>query len=109
MRYAYLNQDNEPVPTDDRELAWRKDRIKQEHYKGYFVSTVFLPLDHSLGGGPPVHFETYVFHSDGISVTEWCEVWGKRAVTYAEAIEHHAEAIRAIDAGELPQRGRLPE
>lgn len=35
--------------------------VKQEQLGEYWVSTVFLGLDHSFGPGPPVLFETMVF------------------------------------------------
>ena len=114
MEWAYLGDDNKPVYTDDVKLAFSdgqrlRNMLKQEHYNGFFVSTIFLPLDHSFGGGAPVHFETYVFNSDGEKISYYGEVWGRRACTYEEAMEHHAEAIREIDAGNIERRVREEE
>jgi hypothetical protein len=38
---------------------------------GYWVSTVWLGLDHSFGSGPPVIFETMVFPASDGHVTSW--------------------------------------
>jgi len=44
---------------------WENKVVKQEHVGKYWVSTVFLGLDHRDGGdGPPILFETMVF-TDG--------------------------------------------
>lgn len=40
----------------------RKERVvKQEMVGKYWVSTIFLSLDHSWGEGPPILWETMVF------------------------------------------------
>lgn len=36
--------------------------VKQEYVGKLFISTVFLGLDHGWGNGPPVLWETMVFH-----------------------------------------------
>lgn len=66
MRRARLNENNEVVPVALSDWGSYNRIIKQEHYKGYFVSTVFLPLDHSFGGDVPIHFETFIFPSDTV-------------------------------------------
>lgn len=70
--------------------------MKQEHYKGFYVSTVFLGLDHSFGEGRPLWFETMVF-KDG----DFSDLWCKRAETSQEALSYHAEGKDAIDRGEI--------
>ena len=65
--YAILNEKREVVPVDV--VTWgkwfeehREDRVvKQEIVGGVRVSTVFLGLDHSFGGGDPLWFETMIF------------------------------------------------
>lgn len=67
MRRYILDAAGNPQPAPDL-LAWAKwmeahsryiarDRVSDE----VMVSTVFLGLDHSLGQGAPVLFETMVF------------------------------------------------
>lgn len=55
--------------------------------KGIRISTVFLGLDHSFDGGPPLLFETMIFggEHDG-----YCE----RYVTYEEAEIGHQKAVK---------------
>lgn len=51
------------------------------------ISTVFLGLDHSWGGGPPLLFETMIFggpHSD----------YQERYSTWDEAEEGHMKAVK---------------
>jgi hypothetical protein len=64
--------------------------IVQEHVRGCFVSTVFLGLDHSFGGGRPQVFETMIFH--GI-----CDQYQKRSCSYVEALHEHNLAIKEVE------------
>lgn len=66
-RYYVLDRHHTVVATRDV-LEWgrffekRKKRIvKQETIGHYWVSTVFLGINHGFGTGPPVLFETMVF------------------------------------------------
>lgn len=101
-RYAILKDNGCVEPTDDPvaasdECLDRNRFIKQEHYKGFFISTVFIPINLDLDGEFPIHFETYVFNSDGQTVTDWGEVWGKRTFSKTLALELHEEAKQWID------------
>lgn len=55
-----------PKPCNDV-LEWANwyqstDRhVAKDEQNGILVSTVFLGLDHSFGGGPPILFETMIF------------------------------------------------
>ena len=53
------------------------------------VSTVFLGIDHSMGGPVPLLFETMIF-VDGDSA--WCE----RCTTWDQAEEQHVEAVAVL-------------
>lgn len=69
-----------------------------------WISTVFLGIDHSFGGGPPLVFETMTFLTDGFEKeTErlkvdftGLEVW--RWNTWAEADEGHWNVVRRMFA-----------
>lgn len=54
---------------------------------GTKISTVFLGLDHSFDGGPPLLFETMIF---GGKHDGYCE----RYTTWEEAEEGHKEALK---------------
>lgn len=70
MNTKYILKGKRVYPVEDT-LEWGNwfetaDRIvKQETLpNGMFVSTVFLGLDHSFGGGKPMLFETMVFDTN---------------------------------------------
>jgi|GraSoiStandDraft_26_1057304.scaffolds.fasta_scaffold208824_2 hypothetical protein len=84
-----------PVP-DDEVLAWAEwfqhaDRtVVQEYIGPYFVSTVFLALDHNFSfTGPPILFETMVFGDGGGAVGNYQE----RCSTWDEALDMHQRGL----------------
>jgi hypothetical protein len=73
-----------------------KKVVKQEVINDQKLSTVFLGLDHSYGGGPPLLFETMIFegpHDGG----QW------RYTTYAEALEGHNQIAERLKTGLPPE------
>lgn len=62
-----------------------------------FVSTVFLSLDHSHFGGPPMLFETMIFPTD-----QWdgyltrCSTWAEAQAMHATAVEHVKNAFAEL-------------
>lgn len=70
MNDYYILEDGKPKLEPDI-LKWdqwfeKNDRhIDKTENDKYMISTVFLGIDHSFGGGPPLLFETMVFkHGD---------------------------------------------
>lgn len=66
MSDKYILKDRVPVPCDDllewgRQFEQEERRVARTEQDEVEVSTVFLGLDHSFGGGPPLLFETMVF------------------------------------------------
>ena len=64
----YILDGKIPVPVDDTlewavwyETADKQRIVRQETIGEYWVSTVFLALDHGFDKGPPLLFETMVF------------------------------------------------
>lgn len=57
------------------------------------VATVWLGLDHSMGGGPPLIFETMVF---GL-----CEEYQERYTTKEEALAGHDRIVELVKEGKL--------
>lgn len=92
-KYYLLNPDHSVTPTNDV-VAWakmfentEKRIVRKTEIKGVFVSTVFLGLDHSFSGGPPLLFETMIFggkHND----SQW------RYSTWEEALAGHERAVK---------------
>lgn len=58
------------------------------------VSTVFLGLDHSFSGGPPILYETMVFEND-VQKDDF-DHNQRRYHTREEAIEGHNEIVRLL-------------
>ena len=96
MNGQYILDGKEPKPIEDL-LEWakameRQNRVvKQTQIGDVKVSTVFLGLDHSFGGGAPLLFETMIFggKEDG---------YQDRYSTWDEAIEGHKKAVDLINA-----------
>lgn len=99
----YILEGQKPVQCKDIH-GWAKwmenaDRVvKQEAYKGFYISTVFLGIDHafSLGSSPKL-FETMIFPEKG----KWNDLWMERCSTWNEAIKMHERAKKVIDNGEV--------
>lgn len=64
---------------------------------GHVVSTVWLGLDHSFRGGPPLIFETMVFADED----SFMDLESDRYSTEAEALEGHARMVARVLAGEI--------
>lgn len=94
----YTLNGHEPVPcTDIRDWGQcfqSKDRIVAQTKLGkYFVSTVFLGVDHSWGlGRKPILFETMVFGGDDNLDHDWT----KRYRTWDEAEAGHEIVVAKI-------------
>ena len=95
--YYILNDQPIPIPVDDM-LVWarwfeghRDERVvRQETVGNFWVSTVFLGIDHSFAeGGPPILFETMVFGPDDSR-----ESFAERCTTWELALEMHARGVR---------------
>lgn len=62
-----------------------------------WVSTVWVGLDHCLGDGAPLIFETMVFGPDS-----WTDLFCERYSTEAEAYAGHERVVAALRDGKLP-------
>lgn len=95
MHYI-LDEMGEPIPVDDvmTWAAWFEthDRrlLKDAPARGVEVSTVFLSLDHSFTGGPPVLWETMIF---GGPFDEWQD----RYTSNLDALRGHARAVALVN------------
>lgn len=65
--------------------------LKQSRGVGKIVSTIWLGLDHSFGGGPPLFFETMVFPLDAHGEMIPNEIAGQRYSTEEQAMKGHEE------------------
>ena len=89
-----LDENKKTIPCEDL-LRWARwfekaDRnVAKIKIGSVEISTVFLGLSHSFGGGKPMLFETMIFGGklDG-------EMW--RYSTWEEAVEGHKKAVKMV-------------
>lgn len=97
-----LDENKNVIPTDDI-LKWGEFRenydnmiIKQDTIKEFFVSTVFLGIDHGFGNSrKPVVFETMIFPPESKSMEVFC----RRYTNYRRAVLGHKIACRLVERG----------
>lgn len=94
-RYYWWDKETDKVE-ETNVTNWAKsyevilDRIvKQDQIGPYFVSTVFLGLNHAFGEGPPLIFETMVFSNQDYGNA----LYEERYSTPSDAREGHARAV----------------
>ena len=102
--YYFLNEEKIAIPCDMETWSnMHRDqrRVAEDTVNGFWVSTVFLGLNHAFSDGPPMIFETYVFTCDEAGkVTDWSEIWGRRTSTYEMALENHRDAKTRAEKGD---------
>ena len=84
--------------------------VKQEEIDGFWVSTVFLGLDHNYQEpqmGPegieeyhPEVFETMIFDRR-VNGDNYSEAYCRRCSTWDQAVEQHKKAVLAVKKGEI--------
>ena len=103
--YLYYERDGTPItinldtPEGREKMAeiWSHEyrAVAQDYVGEIHVSTVFLPIDHGWGGGPPILWETMVFGYDSDDEFQW------RYRSEAAALEGHALILGAVKSGTL--------
>lgn len=76
-----------------------KRRVALDKVGGASISTVFLGLDHSFGGGPPLIFETLIQGGEHDQ-----DMW--RYSTWDEAVEGHKKAVSLARQSEPPEQSK---
>jgi hypothetical protein len=66
--------------------------VQQTHLNGYFISTVFLGIDHNFLGEPPILFETMIFKEDTN-----LDLYQTRCATYQQALVMHQDAVDYVN------------
>lgn len=69
--------------------------VKQTTIGEFFISTVWLGLNHSFGDGPPMIFETMIFQH-GEETENELDGFQERYATEAEAAAGHEGAVAAV-------------
>ena len=94
-KYYYLDENHNILVSDDISILGTVYKshgriVGQDHIGDYFVSTVFLAIDHRyIGEVPPILFETMVFPDGGNSIEDYLE----RYCTWQEAELGHKKAV----------------
>lgn len=96
-----LDEKGNPIPATDL-IEWAKwfescgeqrQVAVTRDVNGYYVSTVFLGIDHNFFSSPPILWETMIFDDKG----EQC--FQVRYYTKEEALEGHEKAIEMAKTG----------
>ena len=100
----WILRDRQPVSVKfDEYVEWAKGDFEQErrvgldHVGDVKVSTVFMTVDHALGGSEPILFETMVFGGDHDQ-----DCW--RYSTWGEAAAGHRRVVEALQQGSDPNQ-----
>ena len=101
----YYDRQGNPIGLMDWAMRYKaKDKRVAETTlpDGKWISTVWLGLDHSFGGGPPLIFETMVFPKRG----EWGELDSDRYSTEEQARAGHERMVAKWTAEAAPEGPR---
>ncbi len=96
-RATYYDKSGNPIS----QMDWRQKSedfdykvIKQENLGKYFISTVWLGLDHNIYGEIPLIFETMIFIDEDKKEEGNClHLWQERYYTESQAIKGHKDAL----------------
>ena len=90
MRFYTLDDKNNPVPCSldewgkyfKHDFKENKRRVAEDRIGEYYISTIFLGVDHNFFEvGPPLVFETMVFKDDDYG----CAIYENHYSTWNEA------------------------
>ena len=97
MYYTFDPKTKKVQPTNNPLDAFRESRRIDLTIVGDFkISTVFLGLNHQLGDGPPILFETMIFYGGKGGHALDGEMY--RATTFEEAETLHRKAVEICNA-----------
>jgi hypothetical protein len=82
--------------------------IAQDHVNDITVSTVWLGLDHSMSGGPPLIFETMIFDTADLDHPGH-DLEMRRYSTESEAREGHRQLLELVNLLEFTQTGETDD
>ena len=102
----WVERDGNPVRVDfDEYVSSRPSaggrRVAEDWAEGYWISTVFLGVDHQFGPGPPLLYETMVFPVTEDGHTSYIEAYCDRYSTREQAAKGHKRIVEKLRAGEL--------
>ena len=99
MTMYILDENENPIKVSYEEAKispWRDKRrnLIRTYYREYFISTVFLVIDHNFGfgDGAPVLWETMVFQEGGGEIDSFTERYSSRK----DALKGHQRIVNMI-------------
>lgn len=101
MTYILVGQTPVPEPDPVRFSIWFEEadrQVAEDRIGPYWVTTIFLGLDHQLRPGrPPLLFETMIFgiKDDDIGYCSRCTTWLEAEKMHRIAVEHAKRLIHA--------------
>lgn len=99
----YYDRDGTPLTLEQWASGYGRTpdrrRVAEDTVDGYWVSTVWLGMNHRYGDGPPLIFETMVFAAPDGEVTNWGDLYADRYSTEAEALAGHTSVVEQLQAG----------
>ncbi len=98
VRRDYRDRDGQRFESWNQYLEYCKafgKRVMRTKIGDADVSTVWLGLDHSFRGGPPLIFETMIFGGEH-------DLWCTRYTTEEDAVRGHLRLIERLRAGLSP-------
>jgi hypothetical protein len=109
---SYFDQEGKPITHDQWSELWGdldERQFRKTTIGRFFISTVWLGMNHRYNDGPPLIFETMIFDEKSNSADIGCQ----RYSTKVEAIAGHEDAIRWVKKHRLlysiKKRGYWPE
>lgn len=90
MSSRYFDRDGNPITSEQWIPLIGNNKFLRDEIEDVTVSTVYLGLDHSFGGGPPLIYETMVFGTDDEHECQW------RYSTKEEASLGHDKIVAAV-------------
>lgn len=112
MGVFYKLENRQVVPSDL--YAWaasREDpkgyRVAETYIDDVRVSTVFLGVDHSFDGGPPLLFETMVFGGPLDEEQERCSTWAQAEAMHAAMCDRVRASFTTSGAHETSPERRM--
>lgn len=101
----YYNRKGDPITLLEWSESYQSDqqRVAEDNVGPWWVSTVWLGLNHQYGDGPPLIFETMIFPKNGDDIN-YDGHYSERYSTEAEAIEGHKRAVAWANTHTPPAR-----
>jgi hypothetical protein len=97
----YYDREGEPITLAQFDLFLGLEgyrRVAATQVGPYWVSTVWLGIDHAFGGGPPLIFETMVFATSDAVRGLGPDLECQRYSTEAEALQGHEDTVTLVRA-----------